>query len=444
MSKTTEPQQSGAGRQKINVLAYGFDRFGTRLNQVTIELEDMTIFFVSARESVSWAGFDLVVFRAGTFLRQDELGRPVTDRHAVLRRKKEFEQLFRAGGAVCCLVHALPREIEGRRDSEDAKEALLSAAILSLCGVQYTLHKRDITIQESHVQEFASYLSRFGQTFNTYEIPPKAPGAVLSTTADGGAVTGFELYGRVFYLPCMFPSNTWDDVTEVVKTCAAAVVRYRTRMATELPGWLDELPYPEEAELAAQLEELEEQRSAIQAQLEGFRDRKKLLVTQSDPLVDAVIEVLDWIGIATRRDEKYHEDLWLLDPDGLDLAVGEVKGLGKNVRRPAVNQVDNHRTELGLEEDTPGILIVNTFLDASSLDAKDQQVEPGVARHAARVNVTVIRTLDLFRFVCMVFTGEVEATELLDVIADQGGGWLRIDGRGVKLLKNDKDYHSDA
>ena len=83
-----------------------------------------------------------------------------------------------------------------------------------------------------------------------------------------------------------------------------------------------------------------------------------------------------FLGVSLTIDDKCIEDATLRDDQGSILAVFEIKGVKGNFKRDNVNQVDSHREGLGGAPNTPGILIMNTFMDAVPSTRRTSRLTP--------------------------------------------------------------------
>ena len=126
--------------------------------------------------------------------------------------------------------------------------------------------------------------------------------------------------------------------------------------------------------------------------------RLVILAHRGERLEDAVCNAFEQgLGVKVRREESFREDMALVDSEGHQIALIEVKGTtGGGVQREQVNQADSHRERAGLPGDFPSLLIINTNINkAASMEDKDQPVAQEQVEHAARNNVLIIRTIDL-------------------------------------------------
>src|SRR4051812_45121486 len=86
----------------------------------------------------------------------------------------------------------------------------------------------------------------------------------------------------------------------------------------------------------------------------------------------------------------------LIGEDGKVIAVCEIKGINRSVKRENINQTDSHRERSGFDEGFPALLIVNTNIkSARSLAEKDQDIAVEQVKHAVHMHVLIMRTIDL-------------------------------------------------
>jgi hypothetical protein len=108
--------------------------------------------------------------------------------------------------------------------------------------------------------------------------------------------------------------------------------------------------------------------------------------------------------------------------------------VNKNFSRQNINQVDSHRERLGLQLNTPGILVMNTHMDAESLAEKDEPPHPDIIKKAVTDNVLLVRTIDLLRFADGVDASIFKKEDLLAILMNQLG-WLKVADRRYEVLK---------
>lgn len=202
--------------------------------------------------------------------------------------------------------------------------------------------------------------------------------------------------------------------------------------------FLSELRVATEPELLAAIERAELELAGLREQASRLK-RFRLLVgpLSGDAFeqlaIDALNEVLAGGDYrAEDREELRVEDFWILGDTDED-ALAEAKGINRHVRREDVNQVDNHRAEQERQvEDLPGLLVVNVFRSADSMEPRVIPVNADVVRHAVRQNVLILRGIDLYYLVSRKLAGEDAGSELVNALG-AGGGWLAVNEDGSDL-----------
>lgn len=111
--------------------------------------------------------------------------------------------------------------------------------------------------------------------------------------------------------------------------------------------------------------------------------------------------------------------------DGSRAALGESKAAGGGVTLTHVNQFNSHRTEIfdAAPDELPGLLVVNQFRNDDNMGRRELAVDQRVIRHAVRMNVLILRTLDLYTLVARRLAGADDSREL-QLALESGGGWL--------------------
>jgi len=117
------------------------------------------------------------------------------------------------------------------------------------------------------------------------------------------------------------------------------------------------------------------------------------------------------------------------------MAFCEVKGTTRGVKREYINQVDSHRERSGDSQDTPGMLLINTGMQREGIEERIS-IEIGGEHsvHAAGMNIIIIRTIDLL-FLMRHIEKEQNRGEILLELIKSGGGWLKADEKGYKLIR---------
>ncbi len=199
------------------------------------------------------------------------------------------------------------------------------------------------------------------------------------------------------------------------------------------PEYLDALDLGGEEEARTGLQRLQQQQVELEAQLEAARLAKRILYFKDMALQQEVGRFLDEeLGVPARVVEGNHEDFHLLLEGGDEFwCIGEVKGRETaNVKKADVNALTIHRSDAGLDDDFPSLLVVNTFQQRSSVESRDEPVHPDVIRRAAEDHVVVVRTLDLVRIKKTLRADNRKPLEAFLLAVETAGGWFEVDESG--------------
>lgn len=212
----------------------------------------------------------------------------------------------------------------------------------------------------------------------------------------------------------------------------SAVEDHRSGATTELPScWTGGLRLAGEQELLDDIDHRQTEIDNLRVRADQLSRFRHLVGSLQDTaletlIIDALNVVLEGSGYtAEDREDVGAEDFLIVGPDG-DFALAESKGIGSHVRREHVNQVDNHRSAAGRDVDElPGLLVVNVFRNAESLEERLLPVSDDVVRQADRQNVLILRSADLYHLVSRKLATQDASGELLGALGGHGG-WLEV------------------
>ena len=132
------------------------------------------------------------------------------------------------------------------------------------------------------------------------------------------------------------------------------------------------------------------------------------------------------------------EDFKIVDA-GTVVSVGEAKGTNGGIKREYINQVDSHRERLGLTDAVPGLLLINNQMDVTGIvERRETQVSPEQICHARRMNVLIVRTIDLLYLMRHLEDNVNTRGTLLGLIRGGGGGWLAADPSAYRIVTGDE------
>lgn len=276
---------------------------------------------------------------------------------------------------------------------------------------------------------FSDYVTVFGygQTyFHSYPDKIDALGWL-----DEGTYPGAFFYpvgdGGLYVLPFQYV----DDHHPMLSSLFGAISAHWSAVSAKPPAFLSELRLSGEEELRAEIAQVANRLQQLEDDLTSLREFHHLLGSASGRRFEQLCirtmnTILHGTGyVAEDRPETHDEDFWIVANDA-DIALVEAKGVGSNVRREHVNQVDNHRETHGKSpQELPGVLIVNTFRNSDDLASRRKELSADVIAAAVRQNVLVMRSWDLHQLLGRHLSGEEVAWEFAKSL-DAGGGWLHV------------------
>jgi hypothetical protein len=284
---------------------------------------------------------------------------------------------------------------------------------------------------------FDRYFELYGRTLVQFNRADHA----LTLAELGGEPCAFTLgagAGAIYVLPYSV-ANLAQSHDQFVQDLIAAVRAHRGGAAEPLPDFVADLRLPGEDAVLDEIDRLSTRLTKLQTQADQLEGYRHLIGNLSgDPFEELVIDSLNVVLDGTDhhaedREDVGAEDFWIVAPGG-DHALAEAKGIGSHVRRRDVSQVEMHRAEVQGEEDSelPGLLIVNVFRSADQLERRQLPVSDDIARHAARLNVLILRGWDLYQLVARALADPETGRQFLAQLS-AGGGWLEVTPEALSL-----------
>ncbi len=346
-------------------------------------------------------------------------------------REREFFSVVQHGKPVIFLVPHLAQTVGfgGVNPQSDLFRRFAQALNLG-----WHCREQPSPVVESHVPEFRDYINRFGTGYVEFHFNKEQEDLFKPLCGSSDGTFGLVVAGKIFLLPSAVP-KTEGQLDQMLVAAIRATLAYRKRMSSQMPAWVSEFVFTHEADLRSQLEDIQKKALELEGEIDRYTDFKGALCYQSEPLVGVVSKILrDFLGITLTVDDKCIEDATLRDGQDNVLAVFEIKGVKGNFTRNNVNQVDSHRERLGVLTNTPGILIMNTLMDADSIKEKDQGPHPDIIKKAAADGVLLVRTLDLLRYANAVEEGILKQEEFRKTILAESG-WLKVEKGVAKVVR---------
>ncbi len=201
-------------------------------------------------------------------------------------------------------------------------------------------------------------------------------------------------------------------------------------MTEEFPSYLDEMEVGDERSLRARIDALTAEIATLTRALDDARRGKRILLVSGEELTNEVVRFLhEDLGLDVTRKGRANdgEELWLPDADGRPWASVQVTWSDDgNVTKHDVAQAMLRRARSGKDEETPVLMVVNTFRNSQALAERDTPVAEDVSRRAAEDHILLVRTIDLVRLGQRAQNGFPAAEQLRDALSS-GGGWIEVD-----------------
>lgn len=216
-----------------------------------------------------------------------------------------------------------------------------------------------------------------------------------------------------------------------------AVLDYRQKQIAQVPPWVAEFKFAAEERLGSEIESLQKQVTEREGDLQVWMDYKTILSTSGDILKDRVVAILrSFYGLKVETLEEYREDAKIVADKGEAIAFVEIKGTKAGIKREHINQVDSHRERASLPSTVPGVLVMNNEMSVTGIKERFETTVPGEQiDHAKKLNVLIIRTIDLL-FLVRQFEDIPNRKEKFLEILRSGGGWLRVAATDYQVVSS--------
>jgi len=423
-------------QNKIRILVYGIDKLGYPLLHDQEE-SDWILTFEEFKTQQKFQDYDGVILFQGIFERWNDVCETWDYyRSELLKREKQLKLLIEKNGFICFLL------IEPFIDTNRIKNLSytdLAKRELNYKGFYRKNYSTEFTSLRVVRDEFTPFLKHYGSAISYFEnfnddLEIK-PICYL-----GNDLTGFVLNNTRFFLPCLKPEKDESAMIEFFTLLTNSLVSSFKRISQELPVWANDYLFKKEEELLKEKDRLNKDLTEINDALETYKKYKKCLFYDGDLLKESIISLLeDSFGFKIDPEDKLMEDFKIVDKKGEPLVLVETKGISKGVRREFINQTDSHRERNELPADFPSILVVNTNIKtSSSIQDKYQEVAEEQIKHAVKMRVLVLRTIDLLNLLYLKEIKGIDSQKLLDIFQKECG-WLKTTQEGFEILKKTKE-----
>lgn len=431
-------------KDKIKIFAYGFDAAGFETPQEPIKLNNICIIeFIGLNDTLRLDGTDGVITLQGIFEKikthPTTIGDHTTidvNKELLLEREKQVINLLEKDKWICFLVGKIvdsfysgfPPSLEIVNDTDLCKK------LLNIFNVKRNTVD-GISLLNATENEFISYVREYGIAKTVLNLPSELYNKSNVIAKAGNRIVGVEFLNKVFFLPFHTTKKQIDDVIPIVKTVAKAILDYRQKHIIEVPDWVDEFQFSSEQKLISEISPLREKVVELEANMKHWKGYKAILVTSGEFLKNNIIKILEeFFELKIDPIDDVREDAKIIDEKGNVLAIIEIKGTKRGIKREHINQVDSHRERNELEISIPGILFINNEMSIKGIDKRLKTKVPNEhIKHAKNLNILIVRTIDLL-FLMRHLENKPDKKDELVRIIESGGGWFKATPESYEIV----------
>jgi hypothetical protein len=412
------------------ILVYGIEKMGLKAPNESLRTRNFCLYFEPYNTHRRFNEFHGVVLYQGIFERfewktgiMDSYLEHSCDKDELDKRKKEAQLLLGNGGFLCFLLNRAFIDREDRRDFSGSDLAKYHLNYPDFYRENFQQRIAQLNIKSD---EFRKFLEIYGATSSHFHhYNESIEWRVIAEAA--GRVAGMIIDRTEYFIPTLAPDNRPEVLTEYFTLLAEALTSTYNKLHQELPSWIAEFAFAEEEELDSERIALEARMTEIAQRKDQLAKYKSVLALSSHALVASVVRVFeDGFGVPVDMKEELREDFKLLDDKAQPFCLCEVKGTNKGVKREYINQADSHRERSAFDEKFPTLLIINTHMkNARSVAQKDQEIAHEQILHARKMNILMLRTIDLLRLLRLYLNGQIKLDEVKS-LAMSNSGWLKV------------------
>ena len=440
--------QQETPERNYNILVFGIESRGLSAPAEPVRKRNFTLTFERYDTPRRFQEFDGVILFQGLSEKFEAKSSVIDsylvhscDRDELDKRKKEASLLTNDGGFICFL---LSDEFIDHDDGRDFTSTDLAKFHLVYDSFYREAFSQRVTGVSATLDEFKRFLDLFGAARTFFKIYTDSLNyRVLAKIGD--YPVGLVLDDTDYFIPSLIPDNYSDVINEYFDLLADALISVHNKLYQSVPPWIAAYQFKEDRFLEAQAAELNAALLKVVERRAEIDDYKSALFYSGPKLVEVVSKILEIaLGVTVDGTDEFREDLKLLDPEGKPIAVCEVKGINRGIRRENINQTDSHRERSGFDSSFPAILIANTAIKSSrNLEEKDQEIALEQIKHAVQMRVLLMRTLDLLGLLRLVLAGGVTSGVACELLLDSVG-WLHVHADQIRVRHGeDGDAYSD-
>lgn len=431
--------------KEIKIFAYGFDVVGFETPQEPIKLNNIgMIEFIKLKDAPSLDSADGVITLQGIFEKIETHPRTIgsyttinVNKELLLEREKQVFNLLEKGKWICFLVGKIVDSFYSgfsRSSLKIVKDTDLCKKLLNAFKVERNTVD-GISLLNATENEFISYVREYGIAQTVLNLPSEQYNESNVIAKAGNHIVGVEFLNKVFFLPFHTTKKQINDVISIVKIVAKAILDYRQKHIIEVPDWVNEFQFSSEQKLISGISSLREKVVELEANMKHWKGYKAILVASGEFLKNNIIKILEeFFELKIDPIDDAREDAKIIDEKGNLLAIIEIKGTKRGIKREHINQVDSHRERNELEISIPGILFINNEMSIIEIDKRLKTKVPNEhIKHAKNLNVLIVRTIDLLFLMRHLENKPDKKDELMRII-ESCGGWLKATPESYEIV----------
>lgn len=423
---------------KPTILVYGIDKVGIAIPKENIETELGILHFEPFNTEEKFQDYDGLILFQTTFERIIEHKPAYSSNYITVecfsdelqRRKKQYQLLMDKKGFICILL------ITPFIDRDEYNDT--SGTDLAKCALNYSdLYRKHLGFHQTSLRtvrnEFINFIKHFGAAHTYFEYYGDTS-EIKEICNSNNNRTGMILLNREYFIPALKPKRY--EIERYFKILADSLISCHKKLSEEIPDWADEYKFEQEKDLIKEKNALNASINKINQKLLQFREYKKCICYDDELLRESVIKILRE-GFGHRIDERdeFKEDFKIINSENKPLVLVEVKGTNKGITREHINQADSHRERAGLDENFPSVIIVNTNIKKSnSLKDKYQEIAKEQIKHSVKMNILVMRAIDLLNILYLNEKGELSKEDFLNLLKHENG-WLKVSQETYEVIK---------
>jgi hypothetical protein len=423
-----------------NILVYGIEKNGLTAPSEPISTRNYTLTFEPFNSGCRFNEFDGVILFQGIFEDfewksgvMDNYLSHRCDKNELDKRKKEAQLLLEKGGFLYFLLNTPFIDREDRKDFRDSDLAKYHLNYRDFYRENFNSRIAHLDIKSD---EFRPFLEIHGAATSHFDHYNNHIDWRIIAEA-GGKTSGFIINKNKYFIPSLIPNNRPEVINEFFDLLAKGLTASYNKLQVTLPEWIEEFSFTEEANLLSEQQALEDRINEIDSRRNVLSRYKSSLFLSGDDLAACVSEIFSHgLGFPVDTTDELREDFKVLNNEENPILLCEVKGTNKGVKREYINQADSHRERSDFHDDFPTLLIINTNIKNSrTITEKDQEVAKEQIQHAAKMNILILRTLDLLELLKIYLNGQITLDEIAALLINNNG-WLKVKDAKYEVITN--------